>query len=424
MNLPHFAAGKHPVMFLHVAPGGTDAAGCGTEEAPCSTLAAAVGTATPGTAVRIHAGTYEPEQISDVAGTAEAPIWIGGAPGEDRPVFVGGSPILHFSRLRHVVMHDLEIAHTLPSQDTPALIVDDGEAYADPTVTQFVAVERVSVRDVDTYAASAVRLAGVNDFWLLDSELVDMDAYNGLEIIGSHRGVVARNAVNGARVAGVVIGGGSSDVEIRNNRIFDVIGGYGVWLGTIVSPEAFRPPVAPGADIIEVQDVRVLGNLIVAPGAAVSFNGCVGCLVANNTIVFPNYSLLSFFPGSGGVGENPRVRATADNRFVNNITYYRRSDVGAKEYYPPSFPTLATNSLHTNLWYAADDPEASSPVGLPLTDYGSMAGIDPGFVDVAGGDYHLKPDSPAVSSGTPLAALSTDLDGACFDDPPSRGALQ
>ncbi|WP_437525048.1 hypothetical protein WME79_37280 [Sorangium sp. So ce726] len=414
------AAGKQPVVFLHVAPGGTDAAGCGTEEAPCSTLAAAVSAATPGTAVRIHAGTYEPEQISDVAGTAEAPIWIGGAPGEERPVFVGGDPVLHFSRLRHVVVHDLEITQTLPTRDVPALIVDDGEAYADPTATQFVAVERVSVRDIYTYSAKAVRLAGLHDFCLLDSEFMDLDKTEGLEIMGSHRGVVAGNALG----KGVVIGGGSSDVEIRNNRIFDIIGAYGVRLGTIVSPEAFRPPVAPGADIIEVQDVRVLGNLIVAPGVAVSFNGCVGCLVANNTIVFPNHSLLSYFPGSGGVGGDPRVRATADNRFVNNITYYRRSDVGATEYYSPSFPTLATNSLHTNLWYAADDPEASSPVGLPLTDDGAMAGIDPGFLDVAGGDYHLKPDSPAVSSGTPLAALSTDLDGACFDDPPSRGALQ
>ncbi|WP_437294630.1 hypothetical protein [Sorangium sp. So ce426] len=414
-------------MFLHVAPGGTDAAGCGTEEAPCSTVAAAVSAATPGTAVRIHAGTYEPEQISDVAGTAEAPIWIGGAPGEERPVFAGGTPILHFSRLRHVVVHDLEIAHIAPSgEDIPAFIVDDGEVYADPTATQFVAVERVSVRDVDTYNAAAVRLAGVHDFWLLDSEIVALDTSDGLEIIGSHRGVVAGNAVNGTSGAAVVLGGGSSDVEIRNNRIFDTIGGYGVRLGTIVSPEEFRPPLVPGVDNIEVQDVRVLGNLIVAPGVGVSFNGCVGCLVANNTIVFPNHSLLSYFRGMADELGGYVFRTTEDNRFVNNITYYRRSDVGAVEFIPSStpFPTLMTNSLQTNLWYAVDDPKASSPVGSPLTEEGSIAGIDPGFVDVAGGDVHLKPDSPAVSSGTPLAALSTDLDGACFDDPPSRGALQ
>ena len=44
--------------------------------------------------------------------------------------------------------------------------------------------------------------------------------------------------------------------------------------------------------------------------------------------------------------------------------------------------------------------------------------IDPLFVDPEVGDYHLRPDSPAVDAGTPEGAPETDIDG----DPRPMGA--
>ncbi len=37
--------------------------------------------------------------------------------------------------------------------------------------------------------------------------------------------------------------------------------------------------------------------------------------------------------------------------------------------------------------------------------------FSPGFIDPASGDYHLRPNSPAIDSGTPIAWLKEDLEG-------------
>jgi hypothetical protein len=53
-----FADDKTPTAELHVAPNGVDDPGCGAVDSPCASIEGAVGLAQPGTAVRIHSGTY------------------------------------------------------------------------------------------------------------------------------------------------------------------------------------------------------------------------------------------------------------------------------------------------------------------------------------------------------------------------------
>ena len=57
-TLPNFADGLTPQRELHVATTGNDDTGDGTPVAPYATIQAAVGMATPGTAVVVHAGVY------------------------------------------------------------------------------------------------------------------------------------------------------------------------------------------------------------------------------------------------------------------------------------------------------------------------------------------------------------------------------
>ena len=47
--------------------------------------------------------------ITNLSGNAMAPIWIGGADGEAAPVIQGGANAFQFSRVRYLIVHDMEI---------------------------------------------------------------------------------------------------------------------------------------------------------------------------------------------------------------------------------------------------------------------------------------------------------------------------
>ncbi|UCF91535.1 MAG: hypothetical protein JSW39_25230 [Desulfobacterales bacterium] len=105
-----FADGLSPIQEIHVATGGSDTNGDGSIESPDATIGHGISQATPGTAVIIHSGTYAGGIYkNNVAGTASAPIWIGGAAGESLPVIDGGNTGIQMSRAKYVVLHDLEV---------------------------------------------------------------------------------------------------------------------------------------------------------------------------------------------------------------------------------------------------------------------------------------------------------------------------
>jgi len=46
-----------------------------------------------------------------------------------------------------------------------------------------------------------------------------------------------------------------------------------------------------------------------------------------------------------------------------------------------------------------------------ITSANEITGSDPLFVDPAGGNYHIRPSSPAIDTGAALPWLTTDIDG-------------
>jgi hypothetical protein len=115
-----FETGKQPTKEIHVATTGSDIEGCGSLENPCASVSFVADQAAydrnpllPGTAVRIHPGTYTTRQwIQKQKGTAEAPIWIGGIPGKPKPVFVNAKDAFHVTEIAYVVLHDIEVHRT------------------------------------------------------------------------------------------------------------------------------------------------------------------------------------------------------------------------------------------------------------------------------------------------------------------------
>ena len=69
-----FASGKQPQNEIHVAQNGSDQNGDGSATKPYASIGEAVKHATPGSAIRVHSGTYSGGvSISGLAGTAAAP---------------------------------------------------------------------------------------------------------------------------------------------------------------------------------------------------------------------------------------------------------------------------------------------------------------------------------------------------------------
>ena len=186
--------------------------------------------------------------------------------------------------------------------------------------------------------------------------------------------------------------------------------------------EFFRPSLTMNGVNAEARDIRAIANVMVETQAPLAFVGCVDCLAANNTLIDPQQWILrilqetvstpdyEFAPSSGGI-----VR--------QNLVLFTRADLS-------TYVNIGSNtapetfSFARNLWYAIDDPGLSSPAAdLPTVEDDPLVGVDPELVDPQG-DFHLSAGSPAIATGLADPSVILDFDGACYDDPPSRGALE
>ncbi len=416
-----FETGLAPAQELHVATTGSDAGGDGSAGAPFATIAHAASVASPGTGIVVHAGTYAGDTyLSDFGGAEGAPIWIGGAPGEPRPVVQGGANGLHLSRVRYLVIHDLEIV----GGSANGINCDDGGDYANGEATRYVVFRGLSIHDIGSGGNNdCLKLSGVNDFWVTGSDFARCGggmSGSGIDHVGCHRGVVARSTFSEMSGNGVQCKGGSTDITVVGNH-FVQAGERAVNLGGSTGFEYFRPPLSAGDPNAEARRIHVLANVIVGGTSALAFVGCVDCLAANNTIVDPErwpFRILQETVSGGGFTFLP----ASGGRALNNVVFFRAADVSAHVNVGPDTDP-ASFTFQTNLWFSHDDPGASSP-SLPVAEQGGLVGVDPAFVDAASGDFHLAAGSGAIGAGTDLPELSGDRDGACYADPPSVGAYE
>lgn len=416
-----FAHGRAPTREVHVAVGGSDANGDGSAGRPFATIGRAVRAATPGTAVRIHAGTYPGGTfLGPLAGSAEAPIWIGGAPGEARPVLEGGTEGLHLSKVRYLVVEHLEVRGASGN----GINCDDGGETGNAEASRFVELRDLAIHDIGGSGnQDCLKLSGLRDFFVLDSEFSrcgGAQSGSGVDDVGCHRGLIARNRFRQLSANAVQAKGGTSAIEIRANLLVDA-GSRGINAGGSTGFAFFRPPLSMSGENAEASDIRVIANVIVGSEAAVAFVGCVDCVVANNTIVDPTRwvaRILQETTTSGGYTFTPARRG----RFENNLVYFRRAALS-------TFVNVGPNTdapsfvFANNLWYAHDDPARSAPQQLPVAETGAVVGQDPRLVDPAA-DHHLQPQSPAIGRGAVVPGVDADHYGRCYRSPPSIGAAE
>jgi hypothetical protein len=417
--IPTFADGQKPSREIFVATTGNNGTGDGSRTNPFQTLGRAAQGLQPGDAIRLLPGAYVGgTSLRDVAGSSNAPIWLGGVPGLARPVLSGGSTAIHFSRVRYLIVENMEVAGATGN----GLNCDDGGEYANAAVTHHVLFRNLSIHDIGKGGNNdGLKLSGLNDFFVIDCEFARLSAGgSGIDHVGCHRGLIARSTFTDAGSNSIQCKGGSEDIEIRSNRFING-GGRAINIGGSTGFTFFRPPLSTNAPNVEAKNIRVTANLFRGGDAPVAFVGCVDSLFANNTIIEPRRWIVRILQETVSRGEFT-FRPCANNRFMNNLVAFDRSHLGVPV-------NLGSNTdpgsfeFANNLWFAADQPGQSRPA-LPSAEAGGVYGLDPLFRDAAASDFSVPSNSPATGKGRPLPNVRADLRENCYAELPAIGAFE
>ncbi len=396
---------------LHVSPTGT-AGGDGSMGSPLDTIERAASMATPGTRILVAAGTYGPIRLDGLAGADGQPIAI--VADGDVTLDAGGSgTVVAMTDPQWVVLEGF----TLRGAGVHGMNIDDGGSYDTPA-------HHLILRDLTVPGAGSggnndcIKMSGVDDFWILGSDVSACDRGEGVDMVGCHRGVIAGNHFHDVVGTAVQAKGGSADTLIHGNRFTD-IPNRGVNAGGSTGLEFFRPIDAP----YEAARLRIVANVFERVGTAgdgtVAFTGCDGCVVANNTILDPQTWVARILQET----VDARFVPSRNGLFVNNVIVL---DTGSIRTFVNVGGNTApeTFTFGNNLWYATDQgPGWGGPTlsdGIPA-ETGSVVQMDPGL------DGMGRP-----SAGSPVSGIGRalpfpqppDHDGRCYGDPPSAGAFE
>jgi hypothetical protein len=425
-----FADGANPTSILHVAVEGSDTRGDGSAEGPFRTIARAARNVSAGTALYLHAGTYEGGTfLSGLRAEAAAPIWIMGAPGEQRPTIVGGEEGLHLAKPRYVVLQHLEVLGTSGS----GINVDDGGEYANPDAARSVVFRDLYVHDTGRRPSgvpNCLKLAGLNDFFVLNSTFErcgngTVSGAVGVGGVGVHHGIVVSNRLAANGYGGVQVKGGSDDIQIAGN-VFHDTGWRAVMMGGSTGRPYFRPPLSRSTLNYEAARIHVSANIFTGSETAAVFSTCIDCEFTHNTVVDPSKWALRILNEAGRV-EGYAFAGAANGLIAGNIFYFRRADLNAGEdINVGAHAETRSFYLSRNLWFAHDEPSQSDP-RIPRFDgvhAESLTAMNPRFVGAAAGDFHLAPNSPARHRGNSSSVPIRDFAGECYATRPSLGALE
>ena len=399
---------------LHVATTGS-AAGDGSSGAPFATINQAAAAATPGTRILVQPGTYGPVSLNGLMGEAGRPVAIV-ADGEVIVDAAGAGTPIRMSDPAYVVLEGL----TLSGASVHGMNIDDGGSYDTPA--HHLVLRNLTIAGAGSGGNNdCIKLSGVDDFWVLDSDVSGCNRGEIIDMVGCHRGVISGNYFHDTVGNGVQTKGGSADTLIHGN-VFERIPGRAVNAGGSTGEPYFRPIDAPH----EAARIRIIGNVFyqngVNSGAAVAYVGCDGCVFAQNTVVEPRSWVARILQESTG----SRFIPSRNGLFVNNLVVLDTGDLRTFVNVGPG-TAPETFTFANNLWFAPDEGLGwSGPsycCGIEETE--AIIQQDPLMVDRAGGDYRLATNSPVRGTGRAVPGdVPPDLDGRCYADPPTLGAFE
>jgi len=345
---------NHTGPSLYVSPSGLDS-NPGTQEQPFKTIAYADKVASAGATIHVAPGTYFGGFTTMKSGTATAPVtftsdtkW--GA--KIIPPQAGGSSMGWHSTGDYVIINGFDISGLITSPGVDWRFA----LYAEGNGTQIIN-NRLHDILTDAAAAHAANASG-NGGAIVEIQL----GANGNN--PAYTGTISNNLVynigfdaSNNREGGIYFG---SPGVIANNIVYGIAG------GVAITPEKLSSHVnCVNNTIFHSRFGIYLSND--TPGEQVTTNWNV-----NNNIIYDTVYALTETTGSGVAGHN--IFSNNNISLASQATY--RLSVGASNFNPVN-----------------GDPQFVN------------------YVATGGGDYHLKPNSVDINSGTSVGAPTTDFDG-------------
>ena len=400
----------------------------GSSNRPWQSLSHAVLMLNPGDSALLRSGTYPGRVRASLSGAAfpGATNWIviAAAPGES-PVLDGASEsfqwggLLDLSSCRFLRVSDLEIV------DSPQAAI----SVQDSSDVQILHNRTLRSGSSGVYVSGSSRvLVGGN---------VVRAACNGspsaqecITVAGHSSQIdVCSNLVHDgvglyAGGEGICVKGGANAVRVFANRVFDLPGEVGIYVGAVttdtanVEVSANRVSAAIGIGVASeggafVSDVRILANLV----HDCPYDGIVvpswladgprsNLLVAHNTVVACGRS-----NGYGGI--SVRSSNLLDVRVLNNLCASNGSwQILVKTGAVPH-SVVSRNLVFP---FRGAFPEESRGL-FPVE-------ADPAFLDPPSADFRLKFASPAIAAGSSVPEVLRDFLAQPISSPPDLGAFQ
>jgi hypothetical protein len=312
---------------------------------------------------------------------------IAAADPTQRPIIQGGTSVLNLSDVAYLHLRDL----ILEKGTTNGLNIDDQGTYDTPS--HHLTLSNLLVRDIgSTGNQDGIKLSGVQQFRVENTTIQNWgQSGQGVDMVGCHDGVIENSIfrhTNPAGTAGVQAKGGSSTITIRNNR-FENVGGRAIQAGGSTELQYFRPQGAT----YEAKNILIERNVIIGSVAAITFVGVDGATARYNTIYRPSEWVVRILQETTAPGFVP----SRNGVFTDNLVVFRSDELQTAVNVGPN-TAPETFQFARNWWYCLDAPSRSQPT-LTTPEVGGTYGIDPLFVDPAGGDFHLRNTSQATRVG-------------------------
>jgi hypothetical protein len=396
-------------MIYYVAPTGNDDHS-GNIDYPWRTVQKAADTLVAGDTVYIRAGTYHERVVPQNSGSAGQPITYAAYPGETVTIDGTGVVVPEYSGLFDLAERDyirvsgLRVIHSnyygivadtsshvtieynyvydtyssgISSWSSNNIIVDGNEVVGACTGPW---QEHISISNTDTFE---VRYNHIHDV------MPGTEGKEGLSVKdASSHGQVYGNHVYNLNHVGIYVDAEAEhlfDIEVSQNRVHDI------------EAMGFSLASEQGGTL---ENIRLYNNI--------AYNNLVGlwlsaCCIATHpfkdiTIINNTFAYNGRNGWGGGIGiENTQMQNVVIRNNICSQNIY--SQMAAD---PSILPELTVDH---NLTDGDRDPE------FEFYGVGDLVDVSPSFVNPLMGNYHLRPDSPAIDMGSEIDAPADDFDG-------------
>jgi hypothetical protein len=359
-----------------------------------------------GDTVLIHAGNYTGTFfLSNISGTAGAPIVIKSAPNET-VLFAGGTESFHFSNVSYLEIADLIIE----KQTGNGMNIDDGGSLTNPS--NHIIIRNCIFRNINaTGNNDLLKLSGIDDFTVQDCIFQKgSPGGSGVDMVGCHRGSFIRNKFTDQGSNSIQIKGGSEFISITQNSF--IRGGARVLnIGGSTGLEFFRPQNAT----FEANRVTVFANVFDGGETPFAFVGAVNSIVFNNTIIRPGKWAMRILQETVNTS---RFQPCGKDSVINNIFILNGNVSTEVNIGPDTAPN--TFFYSNNLWFKENQPNWPGPSSLPKADTKQIIGNPQ--LDFS--TYKAGNTSLLFQKGQTIRLGVKDYVNSDFKNPPSIGATE